>query len=537
MPEQFLHGVEVVEIDDGPRPIRTVKSSIIGLVGTAPRGPVNTPVLIAGSRIEAVKAFGAPGGGYSIPEALDGMFDQAGAMVVVINVADPTHLAHLTTVAAQPMAFDAAGRIDLGRRVVSAVTVLGPVMADIRLDAAGTITLPAAANVVEVGSLSGETVFVLDTDYTAAAGVITRLPGGGIAAGATLLVSYTIALTENVDYEVDDYAGVITRKPGGGIVEGATLDVGFTHLDPAKVLLADVIGGVDEVTGGYTGLYGLLAAQSVVKVQPRILIAPRFTHQRPEIDGQVLASPVVAEMLGIANRLRAVIIADGPNTTDSAAIDYREDFGSARLFVVDPWVKVWDTATNAAIDQPASARVAGMIARSDNERGFWWSPSNLEMFGIVGTTRPVDFVLGDTNCRANYLNENEVATIIQEDGYRLWGNRTCSSDPKWAFLSVRRTADMINDSVMRSHMWAVDRNIVKTYITDVSDGVNAYLRHLTVLGALLGGRCWADPELNTPDQISQGKVYFDFDFTPPYPAEHITFRSRMVNDYLEELFA
>ena len=37
MPGEFLHGVEVVEIDNGPRPIRTVKSSVIGLVGTAPR--------------------------------------------------------------------------------------------------------------------------------------------------------------------------------------------------------------------------------------------------------------------------------------------------------------------------------------------------------------------------------------------------------------------------------------------------------------------------------------------------------------------
>lgn len=475
MPEQFLHGVEVVEIDDGPRPIRTVKSSIIGLVGTAPKGPVNTPVLIVGSRTEAVTQFGEPGGGFSIPEALDGIFDQAGAMVVVINVADPTKAEHLTTVAAADMTFASTGIIDLGHRTVSAVTVT---------------------------SADGLTTYVAGTDY-----------------------------------DVDAYTGIITRRTTGTIEAGATVKVGYTYLDPAQVQLSDVMGGVDETTGAYEGVFGLLAAQSVVKVQPRILIAPRFTHQRPVDGEQTLANPVVAELLGIANRLRAVIIADGPNTNDADAIDYREDFGSARLFVVDPWVKVWDTATNSAIDQPASARVAGMIARSDNERGFWWSPSNLEMFGIVGTSRPVDFVLGDTNCRANYLNENEVATIIQEDGYRLWGNRTCSSDPKWAFLSVRRTADMINDSIMRGHMWAVDRNITKTYIEDVTEGVNNYLRHLTVIGALIGGKCWADPELNTPDQISQGKVYFDFDFTPPYPAEHITFRSRMVNDYLEELFA
>ncbi|WP_235869858.1 phage tail sheath protein [Veronia nyctiphanis] len=87
MPGQFLHGVEVVELNGGPRPIRTVKSAVIGLVGTAPNAdtaifPLNTPVLIAGKRTEAAP-LGIAG---SLPSAVDGIFDQAGAMVVVIRV-------------------------------------------------------------------------------------------------------------------------------------------------------------------------------------------------------------------------------------------------------------------------------------------------------------------------------------------------------------------------------------------------------------------------------------------------------------------
>ena len=106
MPDYFLHGVEVVEIDNGPRPIRTVRSSVIGLIGTAPdldaasmpssfsdidswtaakaTFPLNTPVLIAGSRREAAK-LGATG---TLPVAMDGIFDQIGAMVVVVRVAE-----------------------------------------------------------------------------------------------------------------------------------------------------------------------------------------------------------------------------------------------------------------------------------------------------------------------------------------------------------------------------------------------------------------------------------------------------------------
>jgi phage tail sheath protein FI len=400
MPEQFLHGVEVIELNDGARPIKTVKSSVIGLVGTAPQGPVNTPTLILGSRAKAVEIFGNDQS-FTIPAALDAIFDQAGAMVVVINVADPTNPTHLTS-------------------------------------------------------------------------------------------------------------GV---------------------LDPANIALSDVIGGIDGVTGEYKGTQALLAANTEVHVTPRILIAPGFTHDTPE----GLANPVVSELLGIAESLRAVIIADLPNTNETDAISYAGDFGSARVYAVYPWVKVYDVATDSIKEEPSSARVAGLIVKSDNDRGFWWSPSNLVINGIVGISKPIDFVLGDVNSKANYLNENNVTTIIQESGFRLWGNRTLSADPKWSFLQARRTADMINDSLLKAHLWAVDRNITKTYIEDVLEGINNYLRYLKNIGAIIGGTAFADPEFNTPDQIAQGKVTFEFDFTPPYPAEHIIFKSRMTDDYLSEI--
>lgn len=380
MPDTFLHGVEVVEIDSGPRPLRTVKSAVIGVVGTAPEAdeaafPINTPVLIAGRRRDLM-SLGKTG---TLPPALTGIFDQAGAMMVVVRV--------------------------------------------------------------EAGD-----------DETAA--------------------------------------------------------------------LNNVIGDADN----YQGLHALLGAESTIHVSPRILIAPGFTHQRPDNN----PNPVVAALIPIAERLRAIIIADGPNTTDMDTITYRKDWDSGRLYIVDPFVKVWNQV------EPVSARVAGLIAKTDHELGFWWSPSNQVINGILGTARPVDFVLGDQNCRANILNSQDVATIIHQNGYRLWGNRTCSTDAKWAFLSVRRTADIINDSLLRAHLWAVDRNISHTYLEHVTEGVNAYLASLVSLGAILKGRCYADPELNTPANWAQGKVYFNFDFTPPYPAEHVTFRSHLVHDTLEE---
>ena len=221
---------------------------------------------------------------------------------------------------------------------------------------------------------------------------------------------------------------------------------------------------------------------------------------------------------------------------DGNSLSYRKDWGAARLYCVYPWAKVYDSATGNTIEEPLSARIAGLIAKTDNDKGFWWSPSNNIINGIIGISKPIDFTLGDPNCVANYLNENLITTVIQQDGFRLWGNRTTSADSKWAFLSVRRTADMINDSLLKAHLWAIDRNITKTYVSDVCDGVSNYLRYLKNIGAIINGSCWADSSLNTPDQISQGKIVFDFDFTPPYPAEHITFRSRLTDEYLTEIF-
>ena len=56
--EQFLHGVEAIQLNDGIRPIRTVRTSVIGVIGTAPNAdasifPLNTPVLVLGDRTKA----------------------------------------------------------------------------------------------------------------------------------------------------------------------------------------------------------------------------------------------------------------------------------------------------------------------------------------------------------------------------------------------------------------------------------------------------------------------------------------------------
>jgi phage tail sheath protein FI len=282
--------------------------------------------------------------------------------------------------------------------------------------------------------------------------------------------------------------------------------------------IANLIGDIGT-DGSYTGMQALLTVQNSLGVTPRILIAPGFSHNEG----------VAVEFLTIAERLRGIFVADAPDD-EGDAIAFAEDLSHQRAYVVYP--KIINTKKEIV---PASPYVAGVIARTDNEKGFWYSPSNQKINGIIGLSKSIDFVLGDSVCKANYLNENNIATVINQDGYRLWGNHSTSNESSYKFLCVRRTADVISDSILKAHLWAVDRNIVKNYLTDVTESVNAFLANLKSRGAILAGKCFANKDLNTAANIAEGKVYFDFEFTPAYPAEQVTFRAYLQNDNIESV--
>ncbi|SDF90240.1 phage tail sheath subtilisin-like domain-containing protein [Rhodobacter capsulatus] len=291
--------------------------------------------------------------------------------------------------------------------------------------------------------------------------------------------------------------------------------------------LSNVVGDVSE----RTGVNALWSAQALFGVSPRILIAPGFTSQRPSN----LANPVVGAMQGFADRRRAVIIADGPNTTKEAAYTYRQDWGSDRIYIVDPGVTVYEGGETVV--RPASAYVAGLIARVDRDEGYHYSPSNHEIYGITGTARPIDHFLGDPDTEANYLNEQRIATIVRDQGLRLWGNETTSVEPLNKFLSVRRTHDVVADSIQAAHLWAVDKPFSLQLLVDIAETVNGFLRQMTALGRLLGGRVWLDPAKNTKETWVAGHLYVDYDAEAPAPMQRITFYFNRNTGYYDTLSA
>ncbi|MCJ7854032.1 phage tail sheath subtilisin-like domain-containing protein [Pseudomonas monteilii] len=349
-------------------------------------------------------------------------------------------------------------------------------------------------------------------------------------AGATAKIGDVLLITNEREAIAAFGAGAAITKACQAIYarsKAVIVATGVAKGADAAAQTSAIIGGV-QANGKRTGLQALLDGKSRFNAQPRLIIAPKHSATQA----------VATAMDSIAAKLRAVAIIDGPNTTDEAATTYAKLFGSKRLYMVDPGVQVWDAtsgASGATVDAPASAWAAGVFAYTDSEYGFWASPSNKEFVGITGTTRAIEYLDGDETCRANLLNNANIATIIRDDGFRLWGNRTLSSDSKWAFVTRVRTMDMVMDAILYGHKWAVDRGITATYIRDVTEGLQAFMRDLKAQGAIINFEVYADPVLNTASQLEQGKVYWNIRFTDVPPAENPNFRIEVTNQWLTEV--
>lgn len=541
----FHHGIETVLIPDQPAPVKTAKSSVVGAVITAGKGPVNIPTIIAGSRRKAVEIFGEYHlDGFTGPEAIDAMLDSGQVTMILVNVCDPA--VHNTDVEDEEITLDA--KTHKAKTVKPHHTALSlestaKVLKTFNDD--GEIIIPDSLDVVAIQSADGETDYAITDDYTLADAdgerTITRVGGGAIAAGAQILLTYDYApgFDADVDFVHSADAGTIFRPVvGSHILPSSTLTVSYTYVDPTKVTSADIIGAV--VAQAATGLQALVSSPSRVKLRPRILIAPRFT----ELYSAVNANGVISELNAAAKILGARVICDAPNLDRDSAITQASFFSGEtdRVYMHYPYhvVRNPDVA-DAVIEQPAAARIAGHIAVVDNEFGFWNSPSNRLLAGVLSISKDLTYGLQDTETDTNLLNSLGVATTVFDSGFRLWGNRQTNLQ----HLSVQRIADMITEAVAVSHIWAVDRNITIGLVEQIVLSIKAYLRTLESIGALIPNPApdqeqfndvWADPELNTPDMVAEGNLFIDYRFNPPFPAEHIHFRAHITRKYISSIF-
>lgn len=470
MAANFLHGVETIEVSTGARTITVVKSAVIGLIGIAPTGDSNKPILVTNDRDAA--QFGSKVPGFSIPQSLDAIFKQGAGTVIVVNIFNPvTHTANVT---AEPKTVT-NGKLKLSYAPIGAVTVL---------DADGAAT----------------------------------------------------AYIAGTDYSIDAYGNFTVLS---GVIANATvLKFTYKKLDATAITSAHLIGAVDGVTGDRTGIKCFDLSFNLFGFNPKILIAPTFST----------ITAIASELISYANKYRAIAYLDAPvGTTVSNAISGRGPSGSInfntsskRAELLFPHLKWYDTATDSYADFPYSAFKAGIRAAVDNNEGFWVSDSNHEIRGVVGAEINISASINDASTDANLLNEKGITTVFNTfgSGIRTWGNRSASYPTYTApdnFVCVRRTADILHESVEQACLQFIDQPITQGWIDSVRESVNAFIRTLIGRGALIDGVCKYIKEDNPATELAAGHITFSIEFMPPTPAERITFNSLINIEYLTQL--
>ena len=493
----FQHGVFTEYVDNVPRPVRQVPSAVIGIVGTAPMYMVdaadrslNDPQRTIND-VDDEQYFGSKRSGFTIPDALDAIRDNGGGDVEVINVFDID--AHKTTATEIAYTFDGNDEIQLKR-----VTGIAPSQTTTAIDAEGI------TGTFTVTNTGGGTTYTLDTDYTydATSGVISRVSDGAISALGSVEVTY-------------DYA------------------------DPGQVQVSDIIGGITD--GDRTGLSALKDVFGLRGYKVKIIIVPGFSDN----------DSVATETEAIANDLEAYFILDAPvGSTRDEAISGRNgtapvtNFDTSNRRAILAFPRVYDSQATPEL-QPLSQYIAGVIANTDAEFGYWWSPSNKPIIGITGLELPLTADFTDTDNDVTALNAAGLVTVFRDfgTGFRVWGNRSAlypSDTTPIQFIAVGRTLDIFHESLQRASLSYVDRptNTNNALIDAIVETGNNFIRELVVEGGLIeGSRLYYSSAQNPASQLAAGRIVFSVVMMIPTPAEVIIYRTTLDINLLSNLGA
>ncbi len=157
--------------------------------------------------------------------------------------------------------------------------------------------------------------------------------------------------------------------------------------------------------------------------------------------------------------------------------------------------------------------IAGLMARTDADRGVWKAPAGIDMENGV-------------------LNKKGVNCLrVFPTGLVNWGGRTLDGDDdigsEWKYIPIRRLALMIEESLFRGTKWVVFEPNDEPLWAKIRLNVNAYMMSLFRQGAFQGSapkdaffvRC--DATTTTQDDRNKGIVNIQVGFAPLKPAEFV----------------
>jgi phage tail sheath protein FI len=206
--------------------------------------------------------------------------------------------------------------------------------------------------------------------------------------------------------------------------------------------------------------------------------------------------------------------------------DFRDIYDSTYAAMYHPWLEMMDAQAGRSAYFPPSGAMAGIYARSDNERGVHKAPAN-------------EIVRGCTGLSSNY-NEGEQDVLnpvgvnliraFPGRGIRVWGARTISSNGLWRYLNVRRLFIYVEESIKANTNWVVFEPNSEVLWGRVRRTIEMFLATCWRDGALAGtspseaffvecGRTTM-----TQDDIDNGRLICNIGIAPVKPAEFVIFR-------------
>ena len=493
MPTYLSPGVYVEEVQSGSRPIEGVGTAVAAFVGLAGQGPFNEPRLIT-NWAQFTSTFGEFVAGSYLAHAVYGYFLNGGGAAYVVRVGgdgdEPTAKAELPSAA------------DAGKPAFRVVA----------------LTAGSGGNDITVGVAPA-------TDGAEGSFKLVVKQGGrdaetfdNLTAGRGKTNVATVVKAQSKLIAIEE-AGVLAAPATGTslALSGGTAGV------PARVTPDDYVGSAAD----RTGFAGLEAVDEVTMLAVPDLMA---VYEQGSIDLEGVQAVQLAMMAHCELMGDRVAILDAPPGLNAQQVkEWRVDkagYDSKYASLYWPWIKVFDPLSGQAKFVPPSGHMAGIWARSDDQRGVHKAPANEVVRGAISLELQI------TKSEHDQLNPNGINAIrsFPGRGIRVWGARTLSSDPAWRYLNVRRLFNYVEESILEGTQWVVFEPNDMALWERVKRTVNSFLLGVWRQGALFGAtpqqafyvKC--DAETNPPDVVDRGQLVVEIGIAPVKPAEFVIFR-------------
>jgi uncharacterized protein len=525
-------GVYVEELPSGVRTITGVATSITAFLGKAARGPVDQPVTVT-SFGDFERTFGGLDAQMTLGYAVRDFFANGGSQAIVVRLyKQPGAGASKSSFGITNLPLEAASQGAWGNqlrvRVDKAPTDPNVIAVAARLGV-------AAADLFNLTVRDGatqqiETFLNLTTKESA-----RRVDRVLLAESSLVRVAASLNLPQNGSPSGD--AGALTDTDvwtDDSKSTPAKSTPAAKGVDSDKLVAADYKGAQNAKTG-------MFALDNADMFNILVITADARGGDAPDT--------FYSDALDYCVSRRAVLLVDpkaawnSPATAQTGVTDLSLTGDRARnAAVYFPRIKQADPLRDGQIDSFApSGTLAGVLARTDAERGVWKAPAGTDasLNGTVG----LDVELTDAeNGLLNPLGINCLRTF-PVFGRVVWGARTMrgadAAADEYKYLPVRRTALYLEESLYRGLKWVVFEPNAEPLWAQIRLNVGAFMHNLFRQGAFQGQtpqeaylvKC--DSETTTQNDINLGVVNILVGFAPLKPAEFVIIRLQQLAGQLQ----